>query len=128
MLLEVAETARETQTHQKLMAATSAESKRLKIRATASFSANQYGSQANAYAGGNASAICSTQDCTEPVPTKLIESSRKRSPDKDPSDHHFMCADHFGIWRYGGKLMMKNGHVGSWGGLGYLTLLSMDHP
>ena len=76
MLLEVAETTRDTQQHEKLMAATSSESRKLKMCANASFSANQQDGQASAYAG-HSPATCSIENCPEPVPAKLIESFKK---------------------------------------------------
>ena len=84
MLLEVAEITRDTQQHEKLMAATSNESRKLKLRANASFSAYKQDYQASAYAE-HSSATCSIENCTGEVPPKLIESFKKRAPDKDPA-------------------------------------------
>ena len=110
MMLEVAEITRDTQKHEKLMAATSNESCKLKLRANASFSAYKQDYEASAYAE-NSSATCSIENCAEEVPSKLLDSFKKRAPDKGPALHNFMCSNHFAAWRNGEKLIMKNGQA-----------------
>jgi len=108
MMLDVALITRETQTHERLMAATSPESRKLKLRAQASYLAYWSVDGANAFVGQSATP-CSIENCTEGIPTELLNSYMKRCPDKDPATMGFMCTNHFDMWRNGDNLTMKNG-------------------
>ena len=106
--MDVGMITRETQTHERLLAATSPESRKLKIRAQASYLAYHNDDSANAYSG-QSSTTCSIENCNEDIPNELVTSYLKRHPDRDPGAMGFMCTDHFDVWRTGSKLTMKNG-------------------
>ena len=76
MMLDVALITRETQTHERLMAATSPESRKLKLRAQASYLAYSDVDGANAFIGQSAT-TCSIDKCTEGISMELLNSYSK---------------------------------------------------
>jgi len=112
MILEIADVANETKTHDKLLAsATTDDSLRYKARAQAVFGtydATDYTDLATAHEASS-HAVCSITNCQDPVPQNLIDNIKKRSPGKDLSTHTFMCRAHYQKWMAGDVLKYKSG-------------------
>ena len=112
MILEVADVANETKTHDKLLAsATTDDNLRYKARAHAVYDTYDANDNTNIATAHEASshAVCSITNCQDPVPQQLLDSVKRRSPGKNLSNHTFLCQSHYQKWMAGDVLKYKSG-------------------